>query len=199
MKKIIFLLLALGIGIYFFFFRGEKEPEIMVEEEIIPQKKKIEPPPPNFLKEEEKPLQRPYLGPDYKPIDPPSGKMDMGNSINPNLEEAIRGKLLNPDVPGMSINIKMQGTFILVKSGLGVFVEQILVTITNPGEDTRTFNAYADSETGEIIHTVEPYQATYSAEDIQPTEVEIPEEDRGGDNFFEEPPPDSDMSFPVDE
>jgi hypothetical protein len=173
----------------------------MVEEEeiIIPQKKKIEPPPPNFLKEEEKPLQRPYLGPDFKPIDPPSGKLDIGNKINPTLEEAIRGKLLNPEVPSMSIDIKMQGTFILVKSGVGLFVEQILVTITNPGEDTRTFNAYADSETGEIIHTVEPYQATYSSEDIQPTEVEIPEEDRGPDNFFDEPPPESENSFPVDE
>ncbi len=173
----------------------------MVEEEeiIIPQKKKVGTPPPNFLPEEEKPLQRPYLGPDYKPIDPPSGKLDMGNKINPNLEEAIRGKLLNPEVPEMSITIKMQGTFILVKSGVGQFVEQILVTINNPGEDTRTFNAYADSETGEIIHTVEPYQATYSSDDIQPTETEIPEEDRGPDNFFEEPPPDSEMTFPVDE
>lgn len=198
MKKIIILLIFLGIGIYFLLFQKEKPPEIIVEEKVITLKKKEEPPPPNFLKEEEKPLQRPYLGQDFKPIDPPTGNINIENKINPDLEMVIRQQLQNPQLPQMTAEIKTQGTFIWVRGNLGRFVEQILVTINTPSESPRSFNAYADAETGEIVHTIEPYQATYSSEEIDSEPQESP---LRGETFEEsiEQPPEEEMTFPIDE
>lgn len=199
MKKVIILILFLGIGIYFFLFQKPKSPEIVEEAEIIPQKKKVVPPPPvaNFLPEEEKPLQNPYLDSNFKPIDPPAGNLNIKNKINPDLVTLIKKQLQNPELPEMTVELKTQGTYILVKENLGRFVEQILITINSPGENSRSFNAYADAETGEIVHTIEPNQATYSIEEIDTVETETPSGEKNMEDFSE-PPPDEEMTFPVD-
>lgn len=201
MKKIILLIIVLGGGIYFFFFKKEKEPEIVIVEEkkTKPSKAiKIPAPPPKYLDEPELPLKKPYLGPDFKPIESPPGNIQISNEINPNLEKAIQEKLINPAIPSMAVEIKRQGTFILVKSGVGVFVEQILVSISSEGESARTFNAYADAQTGEIIHTIEPQGSSYSSD-----EIETSDSDSGsrGDTFDDstENIPAEEMTIPVEE
>src|SRR5574343_790261 len=189
MKKIIILILFLGIGIYFFFFQRPKPPEIIVEEKIIPQEKKIIPPPPaNFLPEEPKPLQKPYLDSNFKPMDPPVGNLNIENKINPDLETLIKKQLQNPQLPEMTVELKTQGTYIWVKGNLGRFVEQILITINSPAESSRSFNAYADAETGEIVHTIEPYQANYSTEEIDSSETEAPTGENNMEDFSDQPP-----------
>lgn len=201
MKKIILLIIVLGGGIYFFFFKKEKEPEIVIVEEkkTKPSKAtKIPAPPPKYLDEPELPLKKPYLGPDFKPIESPPGNIQISNEINPNLEKAIQEKLLNPAIPSMAVEIKRQGTFILVKSGVGVFVEQILVSISSEGESARTFNAYADAQTGEIIHTIEPQGSSYSSDEIETSD---PDSGSRGDTFDDstENIPAEEMTIPVEE
>ncbi len=202
MKKIIILITLLGGVIYFLFLKKDKAPEpiILEEEKTEPIKGiKIPAPPPKFLGEPELPIQRPYLGPDFKPIDPPSGNIKIQNEINPNLEKEIQQKLLNPEIASMAVEIKKQGTFILVKSGIGLFVEQILVSISTQDEGTRTFNAYADAQTGEIIHTVEPMGSSYSSEEIESDNLEPASR---GDNFDEEPAeniPEEEITIPMED
>ncbi len=201
MKKIIILLILLGVGLSFLFLSKEKTTEIIKEEPIPkPKREVISAPPPNFLPEEEKPLQKPYLGPDFQPINAPSGNINISNKISSNLEDLIRTKIINPEVAGMSADVKKQGTFILVKIDQGLFVEQILVNLYIPGEEPRSFNAFADAETGEIIHTVEPLQASYSSEELNstPPSIETPDEERTPENSDFQPS-DSEMSYPVEE
>jgi len=201
MKKIIILITLLGGAIFFLFSKKDKAPEPIILEEEKPKPAKgikIPAPPPKFLGEPELPIQRPYLGPDFKPIDPPSGNIKIQNEINPNLEKEIQQKLLNPSMPSMTVEIKKQGTFILVKSGIGLFVEQILVSISTVDEGSRSFNAYADAQTGEIIHTVEPMGSSYSSEEI---ETNNSDETSRGDTFDEEPAeniPEEEMTIPVE-
>lgn len=202
MKKIIILITLLGGAIFFLFSKKDKAPEPIILEEEKPRPTKgikIPAPPPKFLGEPELPIKRPYLGPDFKPIDPPSGNIQIQNEINQNLETEIRQKLLNPDMPSMNVEIKKQGTFILVKSGIGIFVEQILVSISTPEEGSRSFNAYADAQTGEIIHTVEPMGSSYSSEEIESYNSEPPSR---VETFEEEPVeniPEEEMTIPMEE
>ena len=204
MKKIVILVILLGAGISFLIFKNEKGPEIPPEkadvEKIIPQEKEVEKTPkPKFLKEEEGPIQRPYLDADFKPMDsPPAGKINIENKVNPDLDKLIQKQFQNPENPTLTADVKLQGTFILVKTGVGRFVEQILVSINNPGEGPRTFNAYADAETGEIIHTIEPFPASYSSTDMESSEVEQPASERAIEDSSE-PPPEEDMSIPFEE
>lgn len=199
MKKIIILVLFLGMGLYFLLFQKSKSPEIVSEKKVEVTKEKIvTPSPPKFLKEEPKPLQKPYLGVDFKPIDPPAGKINIENKINPELEIAIKKQIQNPQIPEMTAEIKTQGTYIWVRENIGRFVEQILVTINSPTENGRTFNAYADAETGEIVHTIEPYEATYSTQEIDASELESSSRENNSNDSSDQPP-DEEMTFPVDE
>ena len=201
MKKIVILVILLGAGISFLIFKNEKVPETAIEEKIIPPTKEKGPkkPEPKFLKEEEGPIQRPYLDADFKPMDsPPTGSINIENKINPDLDKLIQKQFQNTEIPTLTADVKLQGAFILVKAGVGRFVEQILVTINNPGEGPRTFNAYADAETGEIIHTIEPLPATYSSTDMESSEVEQPASERAPEDSFEQPP-EEDMSIPFEE
>jgi hypothetical protein len=202
MKKIFLLIIVFGGGIYLLFLKKEKAPEIVVIEEEKPKPSKgikILAPPPKYLDEPELPLKKPYLGPDFNPIDPPSGNIQIQNEINPNLEKAIQEKLLNPAIPSMAVDIKRQGTFILVKSGVGLFVEQVLVSISSEGESARTFNAYADAQTGEIIHTIEPQGSSYSSDEIETSDQESFSRGDTMDENSVENIPEEEMTIPVEE
>lgn len=186
MIKIGAILLLLSLGVYFLLQKQEENFEIPIEEVNA---KEVKRPARPLLIEEEKSYDLPYLGQDFKPIDPPLDKIQIENKINPNLQQVIPQKLINPE----ATTIKLQGTFIWLNGNKGLFVEQILVTLNNPDEESKTYSAYANAETGEIVYSLEP------PPEVEQPEVEFAEESGGSDNFMENLSPDPDMVFPMED
>jgi hypothetical protein len=192
MKKLMFplIFLALGYGIFFFLFnkkkpskisqknkttspyvRGEKpaplkkiEEENILSEEVEedtpafnPIKAKSETPPPS--------AERKYIGPDFKPIEQPSGSIVYENSYNANWEDLLIKEFFDGDRPDGNIEIRRLDSFVYIKGGNGLYVEKVAVNVVAPKEMAGTFYAYVNSGTGEILHAWE------GDDDIPPTEL----------------------------
>jgi hypothetical protein len=214
MKKLIFPLvfLALGYGIFFFLFNNKKpskisqktktstpyvrggipsyskvsekesvRPEEKEEEEradFNPIKAKSETPPPS--------AERKYIGPDFKPIEQPTGSIVYENKYNPNWEDLLIKEFFDGDRPDGNIEIRRLDSFVYIKGGNGLYVEKVAVNVTAPKEMAGTFYAYVNSGTGEILHAWEGEEETpptevsevspeSSSEDIENTAMDIPE------------------------
>ncbi len=203
MKKLVFPLIFLVLGYLIFYFIFEKRGPLHVskyskgETKSINDLKKrpsetnldeedIDGPTTEFEPLREKPsepsvappVDRRYIGQDFKPVEAPPSGIVFENSVNPNWENLLIREFFDGDKPDGNIEIKKLDSFVYLKGNSGLYVEKVSVNVTAPKEMAGTFYAYVNSGTGEILHAWEgeeegpPDEVAQIPEDSSPSEVE---------------------------
>ncbi len=124
---------------------------------------------------EKKEINRPFIGADFNPIEPPTQGLPMVNMVNANFDSILTSQFKNPDIPEGSTEVNHLGSFIMVKNGFGRYVEKISVIVTSPNSSPHSFEAIADSNTGEILQIFNDSEGNKFEEQENPESTPFPE------------------------
>lgn len=75
------------------------------------------------------------------------------NSYNQDWKEILGASLLRFQGPDTKVLVKKNKSVVEIRNGKGRLLEHVTVSFLHEGDDTTSFNAWVDSETGELVRT----------------------------------------------
>jgi len=158
MKNYKFLLLLIALLTPFILFVVKNNSPKTIVKKITPEEKKVttlSPPKvfslPTIPKEEKKVPRifgRKIIG--QKKIDKNFKTL---NKYNPKWKNNLEKYLVKFQKKSVSVNVKLNEAYIMVKNNQGRLVEEVTVNYSEKGEHISSFKAMVDSETGDILKT----------------------------------------------
>jgi len=75
------------------------------------------------------------------------------NSFDPKWKEELGNSLLRFQESDTKVLVKKNKSVVEIRNGKGRLLEHVTVSYLHEGDDTTSFNAWVDSETGELVRT----------------------------------------------